>query len=77
MHAVILIYKPRAKFPKLRHDGTAGTRREESKGRRGKERERERERGNHRGMRGMTADGGSCIEFEGSGAELVRTNDYN
>lgn len=28
------------------------------------------------GMRGMIADG-SCIGFEGPGAELVRTNDYN
>lgn len=28
-------------------------------------------------MRGMIADGGSCIGFEGPGAELVRTNDYN
>lgn len=36
-----------------------------------------RERENDRGTRGMIANGGSCIEFEGSGAELLRTNDYN
>lgn len=29
------------------------------------------------GMRRMIADGGSCIGFEGPGAELVWTNDYN
>lgn len=68
----IVTSQERNRFRKSHHCGSSGRKR--------RERKSKIERGRTErvsGMRGMIADGRSCIGFEGPGAELVRTNDYN